>query len=66
MSIRHALESYVSLNEVINDLTADEVAAALELEAATLRRRAIIERLICRAVRLNEIQYAEALRRKYA
>lgn len=42
-----------------------EVLAALELESQTQRRKAILCRLLRRAVRLNEIEYKEHLVRKY-
>jgi hypothetical protein len=60
-----ALESYSALNEVIGELTEEEVLACLDLEAATRRRRTIVDRLISRAVRLHEIPYATHLKEKY-
>jgi hypothetical protein len=63
--VRRALGTYVSLNEVINDMTAEEVMTALDMEAASLRRTAVIDRLISRAVRLNEIEYAQKLKVKF-
>jgi hypothetical protein len=60
-----ALESYSALNEVIGELTEEEVLACLELEAATRRRRSVIDRLISRAVRLHEIPYATYLKEKF-
>ena len=63
--VGQALESYARLNEVLGELTEDEVFAALELESQTRRRRSIVDRLISRAIRLNEITYATQLKRKY-
>lgn len=63
--IDKALASYPSLKEVLNELTQEEVLRALELESATLRRQSIIKRLIQRAVRLNEIEFSEQLKKKY-
>lgn len=56
-----ALESYRSLGRVINELTLDEITTCLELEAGSLRRRSVIDRLIKRAVVLTTI----ALQEKY-
>lgn len=63
--ISQALESARSLAEVIDELTQEEVIAALELESGSSRRLSIIDRLISRAVRLNELQYKKALKEKY-
>lgn len=63
--INQALESYSSLRTVLDELTEEEVLAALKLESATLRRRSMISRLISRAVRLNEVFYAISLKEKY-
>lgn len=70
MSIRkwyldQALASYPSLKKVLGKLTQEEVLAALELESATRRRRSLIDRLISRAVRLNEIDYNRQLKEKF-
>lgn len=70
MSIRkwyvdQALQSFVRLNEVLSELTEAEVLACLDLEVATQRRRSIVDRLISRAVRLNEISYNLTLKGKY-
>lgn len=70
MSVRkwyvgQALESFVRLNEVLAELTEEEVMACLDLEAATQRRRSVIDRLISRAIRLKEIELQTFLRGKY-
>lgn len=46
-------------------MTEEEVLAALETEAASLRRRTVIVRLIKRAVRLRELAHAKQLKEKY-
>ncbi len=61
-----AIDSYVSLQRVINKLREDEVDAALELESASQRRQALIRRLIRRKVRLVEIRTKKELEMKYA
>ena len=60
-----ALDSYPSLKAVIGELTLEEVIAALDLESSTLRRRSLIDRLISRAVRLNEVSFNRHLKEKY-
>ena len=60
-----ALASYPSLKDVIGELTLEEVIAALDLESSTLRRRSVIDRLISRAVRLNEVSFNRQLKEKY-
>lgn len=63
--LAQALESYPALMRHLNDLTEEEVLAALDLEAATRRRASVIGRLISRAVRLNELSYVNQLKEKY-
>lgn len=63
--IDRALASYPSLKGVVNELTEEEVMAALELESATRRRQSIVLRLIARANRLNEVRYVADLKKKY-
>lgn len=57
--------SMTGLRSVINDLTLEEVIAALDLEAHSLRRKSHIDRLIARASRLKEVEFATQLREKY-
>ena len=64
-SLGRARAAYPSLKAVIGELTLEEVIAALELERSTLRRRSLIDRLISRAVRLNEISFTNHLKEKY-
>jgi len=63
--LNQALESFKRLNEVLGELTAEEVTACLDLEAASQRRQSVLNRLISRAVRLNEIKFNQSLQRKY-
>lgn len=63
--INQALESYAALKEHLNDLTEEEVLAALDLESATNRRQSILTRLFSRAARLNEVRYVRQLKEKY-
>lgn len=70
MSVRkwyvgEALKSFARLNEVLAELTEEEVMACLDLEAATQRRRSVIDRLISRAIRLKEIELQTSLKEKY-
>lgn len=63
--ISSALGSFAQLGGVILELTEAEVYACLDLEAASQRRRTTIDRLISRAVRLNEITLNQKLKEKY-
>ena len=63
--LNQALESFKRLNEVLNELTQQEVLACLNLEAASRRRRSVIDRLISRAIRLAEIELSRQLKEKY-
>ncbi len=64
-TVGQALESYGALKAHLNDLTEEEVLAALTLESATRRRQSIIDRLISRAARLNELRYVTELKEKF-
>lgn len=59
--LNEALASVRRLDEIIGELTAEEVTACLNLEAATQRRRSVIDRLIKRATLLTTL----ALQEKY-
>lgn len=63
--MQEALKSYSGLRAVLDELTEEEVLAALKLESATRRRQSFIDRLISRATRLNEINYVNSLKEKY-
>jgi len=63
--IAEALSSYSALVRVLDKLTEEEVLACLHLEAGSQRRESVLNRLISRAVRLNEIKYASQLKEKY-
>jgi hypothetical protein len=64
-NVGQALASVQRLVELLPGLTEDEVMAALELESRSRRRRSVIDRLIARAVRINELNYSSTLRKKY-
>ena len=59
--MNRALTSVRVLETVIHELTLEEITAALDLEAATNRRRSVIDRLIKRAIWLT----TQALQEKY-
>jgi hypothetical protein len=61
--IDQALTSYPSLKTIVNELTEEEVMAALDIESATRRRQSIVLRLI--ANRINELRYVAELKKKY-
>lgn len=63
--VAQALTSVHALNQIIKTLAEEEVLACLELEAGTQRRESVLNRLIARAVRLNEINYARQLKEKF-
>lgn len=63
--VSEALKSFARLSELLPELTEEEVLACLELEAASLRRGSVIDRLISRAARLNELQYTAKLKEKF-
>jgi len=63
--VAEALSSYGRLNELIQQLTEEEVLACLQLEAGSNRRATVIDRLISRAARLNELRYVTALKEKF-
>lgn len=60
-----ATQSYTTLRTVVNQLTLEEIIAALELESQSLRRKSILNRLIARASRLKEIEFTRQLKEKY-
>lgn len=63
--IDEALHSFTRLMSVINDMTEEEVYAALALEAGSRRRKSLMDRLIGRAARLTELKTVEHLKRTY-
>lgn len=60
-----ATHSYTTLCTVVNQLTLEEVLAALHLESQSRRRKSNLNRLISRASRLQEIEYTRQLKEKY-
>ena len=63
--IDKALKSFFSLTQTLDELTEEEVLACLELEAGSRRRQSVLDRLISRAVRLNELSYNLKLKEKF-
>lgn len=63
--IGQALDSFSALKVHLAEMTEEEVLAALQLESATRRRPSIIDRLISRAARLNELSYVAKLKEKF-
>lgn len=63
--VTEALKSMSGLIEFLPRLTEEEVLACLDLESQSDRRKSVIDRLIARAVRLNEIAYNQRLNEKY-
>jgi hypothetical protein len=64
--IGEALVSIRELARVIDSLTEEEVLAALQLESASQRRESVLNRLIARAIRLNEVNYSRQLKEKFS
>lgn len=60
-----ALHSFKGLTATLEELTEEEVLACLHLEASGRRRQSILDRLISRAVRLNELSYNRQLKEKF-
>lgn len=63
--INQALTSFKCLSAVLDELTEEEVLACLRLESSSRRRQSILDRLISRAVRLNELTYNRHLKEKF-
>ena len=63
--IQKALKSFGELRETLEELTEEEVLACLQLESASRRRQSMLDRLISRAVRLNELSYSRQLKEKF-
>ncbi len=64
--VSQALDSVARLNKILPELTEEEVLACLDLESQSARRKSIIDRLISRAARLNELGYVLGLRNKHS
>lgn len=64
--VNQALESFLGLTAILGELTEEEVLACLELEAASLRRQSVVDRLISRAVRLRELSYSNSLKERFS
>lgn len=63
--LAQATQSFATLRTVVNQLTLEEVLAALSLESQSQRRSSVLNRLIARASRLQEIEFTRHLKEKY-
>lgn len=63
--VRRTLESMQGLRAELDGLTYDEVMAALEFETASRRRSSVVNRLIARLVRLNELEFRRQITEKF-
>jgi hypothetical protein len=63
--IQQALGSFTGLRRMLDELTEEEILECLKLESSSRRRQSILDRLISRAVRLNELSYSTKLKVKY-
>lgn len=63
--VRQALGSFRSLTDVLSELTEEEVLHCLQVEAGSLRRRSVINRLVSRAARIHELRYIRQLKEKF-
>jgi hypothetical protein len=63
--ISKALKSSRSLEQVLSELTEEEVLHVLEVEVGSRRRSVMIDRLIQKAAELNRKQYIANLKEKF-
>ena len=63
--IAKALKSVRSLDEIIGELTEEEILHVLEIEVGGSRRSSVIDRLFHQAVELNRQTYVANLKEKY-
>ena len=63
--IAKALKSVRSLDEIIGELTEEEILHVLEIEVGGSRRSSVIDRLFHQAVELNRQTYVVKLKEKY-
>ena len=63
--IAKALKSVRSLDEIIGELTEQEILHVLEIEVGGSRRSSVIDRLFRQAVELNRQTYVANLKEKY-
>ena len=59
------MQDWGSLLAVLPQLTEEEVLHCLQVEAGSLRRRSVIDRLISRATQLNGERYTRQLKEKF-
>lgn len=62
--VKRALSSVRRFNEMIDELTEEEVHAALVFECETQRRSSIVERLLAKAADFNRQTYLNSLKEK--
>ncbi len=62
--VKRALASARNLNDMINELTEEEVLAALEFECETQRRSSMVDRLIAKAAEFNQQTFIKSLKEK--
>lgn len=60
-----ALDSFRQLVEIIDEMSEEEVFYCLQLEAATQRRKTVVDRLINRAADLNRQKFINSLKEKF-
>ena len=63
--IAKALKSVRSLDEIIGELTEEEILHVLEIEVGGSRRSSVIDRLFHQAVELNRQTYVAKLKETY-
>ena len=63
--IAKALKSVRSLDEIIDELTEDELLHILELESGSARRPSVVNRVFKKAVDLNRQTYLANLKEKF-
>ena len=63
--IAQAMKSVRSLDEIIDELTEEELLHILELESGSLRRPSVVKRVFKKAVELNRQNYLAKLKEKF-
>jgi hypothetical protein len=63
--IAQAMKSVRSLDEIIDELTEEELLHILELESGSSRRPSVVKRVFKKAVELNRQNYLAKLKEKF-
>lgn len=63
--IAQAMKSVRSLDEIIDELTEEELLHILELESGSSRRHSVVKRVFKKAVELNRQNYLAKLKEKF-